>query len=77
MRQLIKLILSWVVKKINRHSFQAICYKHKIKQDNNSTHHNFTDIHRYSEAFVTWVVKNITEQKGWLESALECYKNRK
>ncbi|HDZ9245429.1 DUF3644 domain-containing protein [Vibrio cholerae] len=64
-------------KKINRHSFQAICYKHKIKQDNNSTHHNFTDIHRYSEAFVTWVVKNITEQKGWLESALECYKNRK
>lgn len=64
-------------KRINRHSFQAICYKHKVKQNNNSVHHNFTDIHRYSELFITWVVKNMTEQKDWLESALKCYKNRK
>lgn len=63
-------------KKINRHSFQAICFKHKVKQNNNSTYHNFTDIHRYSKSFVAWVVKNITEQKSWLQSALTCYKNR-
>ena len=64
-------------KEVNRHSFQAICFKHKVKQNNNSLHHNFTDIHRYSESFVAWVVKNIKEQKGWLQTALICYKNRK
>ncbi|EJG0936484.1 TPA: DUF3644 domain-containing protein [Vibrio parahaemolyticus] len=64
-------------KEVNRHSFQAICFKHKVKQNNNSPHHNFTDIHRYSESFVAWVVKNIKEQKGWLQTALVCYKNRK
>lgn len=64
-------------KSINRHSFQAICYKHKIKQNSNSSHHNFTDIHRYSESFVMWVVKNLQEQKGWLDTSLQAYKNRK
>lgn len=64
-------------KTVNRHSFQAICFKHKVKNNDDSDHHNFTDIHRYSESFVNWVVKNTTEQKGWLQSALLCYKNRK
>jgi hypothetical protein len=64
-------------KTINRHSRQAICYKHKVKKNDDSEHHNYTDIHRYSESFVSWVVKNITEQKGWLQSALLSYKNRK
>lgn len=43
--------------KINRHSFQAIVFKHKIKTNKNSDMYNFTDRARYSEAFVTWVVK--------------------
>lgn len=62
---------------INRHSFQAICHKHKIKSNNNSQYHNYTDIHRYSDKFVAWVVKNITEQNKWLEIALSSYKERK
>lgn len=62
---------------LNRHSFQAICFKHKIKNNDDSEYHNFTDIHRYSESFVNWVVKNTTEQKDWLQSAILCYKNRK
>ncbi|MFM4847771.1 DUF3644 domain-containing protein [Aeromonas rivipollensis] len=60
--------------KINRHSFQAIVFKHKIKTNENSDMYNFTDRARYSEAFVTWVVKNITEQAGWLQKALDTYK---
>ncbi|WP_240455338.1 DUF3644 domain-containing protein [Aeromonas rivipollensis] len=60
--------------KINRHSFQAIVFKHKIKTNKNSDMYNFTDRARYSEAFVTWVVKNITEQAGWLQKALDTYK---
>lgn len=64
--------------KINRHSFQAIVFKHKIKQNTNSEMYNFTDRARYSEKFITWVVKNITEHKNWLQIALDEYnKNRK
>lgn len=63
-----------IASKINRHSFQAIVFKHKIKTNENSDMYNFTDRARYSEAFVTWVVKNITEQAGWLQKALDTYK---
>lgn len=63
-----------IASKINRHSFQAIVFKHKIKTNENSDMYNFTDRARYSEAFVTWVVKNITEQTGWLQKALDTYK---
>ncbi|EML9988347.1 TPA: DUF3644 domain-containing protein [Citrobacter amalonaticus] len=62
---------------INRHSFQAICYKHKIKKNNQSEYHDYTDVHRYSDKFVEWVVKNISEQEQWLASALNSYKLRK
>lgn len=62
---------------INNYSFQAICYKHKIKQNNNSSLHNYTDKHRYSDEFIIWVVKNIKEHNEWLEYSLNTYKSRK
>ncbi|WP_297478750.1 DUF3644 domain-containing protein [uncultured Photobacterium sp.] len=61
---------------LNQHSFQAICYKHKIKANNNSEYHNYTDIHRYSAKFINWVIKNIKEQDSWLQQALIAYKAR-
>lgn len=62
---------------INTYSFQAICYKHKIKQNNNSQLHNYTDKHRYSDEFIIWVVKNIKEHNEWLEHSLNAYKSKK
>ena len=63
-------------KTVTTYSFNAICKKHKIKEKNDERH-NYTDIHRYSDLFVKWVVKNISEQKNWLKSALDEYKKNK
>lgn len=62
---------------VNSYSFQAICYKHKIKKNNNSQYHNYTDTHRYSEKFIEWVTKNINEQKQWLENSISAYNTYK
>ncbi|MEM0549759.1 DUF3644 domain-containing protein [Aeromonas sp. SER] len=65
------------IKKINRHSFQAIVFKHRIKKNKNSEMYNFTDRARYSNKFITWVVKNITEHDNWLQTALDEYNKHK
>ncbi|MDM5140219.1 DUF3644 domain-containing protein [Aeromonas bestiarum] len=63
--------------KINRHSFQSIVFKHKIKKNPNSDMYNFTDRARYSEKFIAWVVTNIQEHKSWLQAALDDYNENK
>lgn len=62
--------------KITSYSFQAVLFKHKIKANNNSEYHNYTDIHRYSAKFVNWFVNNLVKQKKWLNSAVDSYKKR-
>jgi hypothetical protein len=59
---------------VTRYSFQAVLFKHKIKANNNSDLHNFTDIHRYSAKFVNWFVNNLVNQKNWLSSSVSSYK---
>lgn len=62
--------------KVTSYSFQAVLFKHKIKANNNSEYHNYTDIHRYSAKFVNWFVNNLVKQNNWLKSAVDSYKKR-
>lgn len=61
---------------VTSYSFQAVLFKHKIKANNNSELHNYTDIHRYSAKFLNWFVNNLVKQSDWLDSSVKTYKKR-
>ena len=49
--------------------------KHKIKKNNKSDMHNFTDKHRYSEKFIDWFLGNIS-QPNWIKAATDHYRSQ-
>ncbi|MDO6544728.1 DUF3644 domain-containing protein [Photobacterium sanguinicancri] len=59
--------------KITSYSFQAVVKKNKIQKSKRSNYHyELDERHRYSEAFIEWFVKNLS-QKNWLKGALTSY----
>lgn len=69
----IKQINSCQPVQVSPYVFQAVLSKHKVKNNNKSDLHNFTDKHRYSEKFIDWFISNMS-QSNWIDSAIEHYK---